>query len=112
MKMMLVLGGELLELRPARRRAVLVQDLADHAGRREPGEPREVDGGLGMPDALEHAAVARAQRKHVARRGAGRPAPASGSTATRIVVARSCALMPVVTPKRGDASMLTVYAVR
>src|SRR6476661_1994912 len=36
----------------------------------------------------------------------------AGSTSVRTVVARSCALIPVVTPKRGDASTLTVYAVR
>src|SRR5207249_11353069 len=35
----------------------------------------------------------------------------SGSSATLIVVARSAALMPVVTPKRACASTLTVYAV-
>ena len=35
-----------------------------------------------------------------------------GSAATRMVAARSEALMPVVTPKRGAASMLTVNAVR
>ncbi len=34
-----------------------------------------------------------------------------GSIATRIVVARSEALIPVVTPKRGAASTLTVKAV-
>ena len=78
---------------------------------KQAGEPREIDRGFGVADALEHAAVAGAQREHVAAvaqiAGTG-----AGSTATRIVVARSCALMPVVTPKRGDASMLTVYAVR
>ena len=38
--------------------------------------------------------------------------PLAGSAATRIVCARSCALMPVVIPNLGAASMLTVYAVR
>ena len=62
-----VLARELLELRTLRRRAVLVEDLAD---RRPPGysagEPREIDRRFRVADALQHAAVARAQREHVA----------------------------------------------
>ena len=46
------------QVRQPRHRAVLVHDLAEHAGREEPGEPREVDGGLGVTGALEHAALA------------------------------------------------------
>ncbi len=47
-------------------RAVLVHDLADDAGGGEPGEPREVDGGLGLSRALQDAARARAEREDVA----------------------------------------------
>ena len=61
-----VLLRELLELRTARRRSVLVEDLANHSRRQASGQPREIDRGFGVSDALEHAAVARAQRKHVA----------------------------------------------
>ena len=72
-----VLRRELLELRRAAGRAVIIQDLADHAGGLEAGEPREVDGRLGVADALQDAAVTRAQRMHVARLAeiVGRPSP-------------------------------------
>ena len=49
-------------------RAVVVHDLADHAGRGEAGQPRQVDRGLGVAGALERAAVARHQREDVAGR--------------------------------------------
>ena len=65
MNVMLVLVGERLELRTPRRGAVLVQDLADHAGGKQIGEPREVDRRFRVADALQHAAFSRAQRKHV-----------------------------------------------
>ena len=61
-----VLAAEPLELRHARHRAVLVHHLADDARGVEAGEPREVDGGLGLAGAHEHAAFLRAQREHVA----------------------------------------------
>ena len=51
----------------ARHRAVVVHDLAQHRGRREAGEPREVAAGLGVAGAHQHAAGLRDQRKHVAR---------------------------------------------
>ena len=79
-----------LEVGDARHRPVVVHDLADHAGRVEPGEAREVDRRLGLPGALEHAAGLGLEREHVAgldevaRRG-------SGSIATWIVRARSAA---------------------
>ena len=57
-----------LEIRHARHRAVVVHDLADDAGGREPGEAREIDGALGLPGAHEHAARARAEREDVAGR--------------------------------------------
>jgi hypothetical protein len=56
-------------------------------------EPREIHRRLGVSDALQHAAVPRAQRKDVAA-VAQIARHAAGSTATRIVVARSCALIP------------------
>ena len=97
------------EVGDAGHRPVVVHDLADDAGRVEPGEPREVDGGLGLADALEHAARAA--------RAAGRRGPGctrscgveSGWIATWIVRLRSAAEMPVVTPSR--ASTETVNAV-
>ena len=53
------------EIVDAGHRPVVVHDLADHAGRVQAGEPREVDRRLGLADALEHAAGLRAQREHV-----------------------------------------------
>ena len=83
-------------------------DLADDAGGPQPGQPGQVDGGLGVPGAAQDAAVLGPQREDVARpdqvvrRGVG-------SASSGIVRARSAALMPVVTPSR--ASTLTVNAV-
>ena len=74
-----------------------------------PGEPREVDGGLGLARALEHAAGARAQREDVAGLDEVVAAACVGSIATWIVRERSCAEMPVETPSR--ASIETVNAV-
>ena len=48
--------------------AVVVHDLADHAGRIEPGEPRDIDRRFGVACADQRAAMARDQRKHVTRR--------------------------------------------
>ncbi|MEI2721188.1 MAG: hypothetical protein V9E87_13830 [Gemmatimonadales bacterium] len=59
-------GAEFLQLREAGHRAVLAQDLADHAGRAEAGESREIHARLGVTDALEHAAGAGAQRRDMA----------------------------------------------
>ena len=47
-------------------RAVVVHHLADHPGRGEAGEAGEVDAGLGVAGALEHAALFGPQREHVA----------------------------------------------
>ena len=55
------------EVGNARHRPVLVHDLADHAGRIEPGEPREVDGRLGLTGPLEDAAGLGLEREHVPR---------------------------------------------
>ena len=60
-----VLGRERLELRAALHRAVVVHDLGEHARRVPAGEPGEVDGRLGVAGALQHAAVAVAQREDV-----------------------------------------------
>ena len=61
-----VLGGEGRDLRPLHHRAVVVGELADRRDRRQPGEPAEVDRGLGMAGAHEHAAVLGDQREDVA----------------------------------------------
>ena len=73
-----------------------------------PGEPREVDGRLGLAGALEHAAGLAFSGKTWPgwTRSRGR---ALGSIATWIVRARSAAEMPVVTPSR--ASIETVNGV-
>ena len=47
-------------------RAVVVDELADDADRREAGEPAQVDGRLGVAGPGEHAAVPRPQRHDVA----------------------------------------------
>ena len=62
----LVLLGEGLDLRPAHHRAVVVDELADHADRLEFGEPAEIDRGFGVAGAHQHAAVLGDQRKHMA----------------------------------------------
>src|SRR5688500_12322169 len=62
-----VLYREAGEAIPLHRAAVLVQDLADHAGWIEPREPCKVYRRLRVSDALEDAAVARAKWMHVPR---------------------------------------------
>ena len=57
-----VAAGEGDQVRHAGHGAVVVHDLADHAGRVQPGEPRDVDRRLGMAGADKHAAMARHQR--------------------------------------------------
>ena len=59
-----------------RHRAVVVDDLAEHAGRVQPGHAGQVDGRLGVAGPLEHAAVGVAQREDVA--GPGQVAGAGG----------------------------------
>ena len=61
-----VLPAEFDELRHAGHGAVFVHDFADDAGGIEAGDAREVHAGFGLAGANEHAAVARAQREHVA----------------------------------------------
>ena len=64
-----VLGAEADQVRQPRHRSVLVHGLAENAGRVEPGEPGEIDGGLGVTGALEHPAFAVPQRKDVSGSG-------------------------------------------
>ena len=61
-----VLLAELGQLRHARHGAVVVHDFADHAAGLEARHARQIDGRLGLARAHQHAALARAQRKHVA----------------------------------------------
>ena len=64
-----VLVGEGAQLGSALHGAVVVDDLDEHADRGQPGHPGQVDGGLGVAAADQHAALAVAQREDVA--GAG-----------------------------------------
>ena len=94
-----VAAAELHEVGHAGHRPVVLHDLADDAGRGEAREPREVDGGLRLPRALEHAAGAGAEREDVTgmdevvrRRGRvdgdlDRPRAVSGRDARRDAVA-------------------------
>ena len=81
--------------------AVGLGDLADHSGRKQPGGPGQVDGRLGLPGPHQHAAVAGPQREDMTRPGEVRSAWSWASMAVRIVVARSAAEMPVLTPAPG-----------
>jgi hypothetical protein len=58
--------GEFLEVRTARHRAIVVDDLCENSGGIESGCAREVDRGFGGARAAEHAAFDRSQRKDVA----------------------------------------------
>src|SRR5437867_6351398 len=61
----LMLLGKALELLTARGAAILVEDLANHAGRVQASAARQVDRGLRVADALQHAALTRAQWEDV-----------------------------------------------
>ena len=61
-----VLPAERDQIGDACHRSVVLHHLADHPGGDQTREPREIDGGLGVADALEHAAAARPQREDVA----------------------------------------------
>jgi len=54
---------ELLELRAAGCRAVVIEHFANYAGRIKTSETRKIYSGLGVPDALKHSAVPRAERR-------------------------------------------------
>ena len=62
----IVLAAELDEFGNARHGAVVAHDFADDAGGVESGHARQIDAGLGLSGADEHAAGAGAQRKDVA----------------------------------------------
>ena len=61
--------AKFVELRHARHGAVFVHDFADDAAGVEAGDAGEVDARFGLAGADENAAVAGAQREHVARAG-------------------------------------------
>src|ERR1700740_612179 len=61
-----VLAAKFDELRHAGHSAVFVHDFADYAGIVEASYAREIDASFGLPSTDKHAAVARAQWKHVA----------------------------------------------
>src|SRR3989442_15913273 len=64
-----VVFAEFQELRHAAHGAVFIHDFADDARGAEPGNARKVHRGFGLAGANEHTAVARAQRKDMARTG-------------------------------------------
>src|ERR671919_259906 len=55
------------QIRNPGHRSVLVHDLADDAGRVQPGQPGQVDRSLGLAGALKHSARSSPQREHVPR---------------------------------------------
>ena len=61
-----VLVGELPQRGQAHHRPVVADHLANHAGRRQPGEHRQVDGGLGVAAPAQDAALGVPEREHVA----------------------------------------------
>ncbi len=54
------------DIRPTHHGAVVLHQFGQDADRRQSGEPAEIDAGLGMARAHQHAALARDQRKHMA----------------------------------------------
>ena len=93
--------GEALELgQPGHAHAVLGDQLAQHAGRVQPGHAGQVDGGLGVAGPLEDAALPGPQDVDVA--GTGQVAGPGGRVDQRRGwwPARSAAEMPVVVPWR------------
>jgi hypothetical protein len=60
-----VARGEGLQVGRPGHAAVVVHDLAQHAARLKAGQARQIDGRLGVPAALEHAAGPCPQREHV-----------------------------------------------
>jgi hypothetical protein len=53
----IVPGAVVDQVGDPRHGAVLVHHLADHAGRNQPGQARQVDGRLGLAGALQHPSV-------------------------------------------------------
>jgi hypothetical protein len=78
--------GELAHRGAAHHGAVVVHQLGQHTDRRQIGKPAEIDAGLGVAGAHEHAAVLGDQREHVARaHEIGGAAVAVGEPAHRVV---------------------------
>ena len=63
----LVFFLELHQLRQTRHRSVVVQDFAEHTGRLQARQPRQIDCRLRMTGAPQNAAFLRAQRENVTR---------------------------------------------
>ncbi len=61
-----VFGSEDFQIRQTGHFAVIIDDFADHAGRLETGQFRQINGGFGVALAFEHAAVLGNQREDVA----------------------------------------------
>ncbi len=69
-----MLLGELLQIGTTRHGAVVVHDLADHPGRLQTRQARQIHGRLGLPHSLQDAARLGAKRKDVPGSGqVGRP---------------------------------------
>ena len=93
--------GELAQLGQPHHRAVVVDDLGQHARRGQPGEQGQVHGRLGVAAPDQHAALAVAEREDVA--GPYQLERLGGRVdRVRIVLARSAAEMPVLTPSRAS----------
>ena len=60
-----MLLAELHQLRQSRHRAIVVQNLAKHSSRLQPGHTCKIDRRLGVSGAPQHAAILRAQWKNV-----------------------------------------------
>ena len=61
-----VFFGEFFQFRQSRHRAVVVQNLAEHADGPATGESGQIHGGLGVAGALQNSARPGAERKNVA----------------------------------------------
>jgi len=99
---------ELEQLRHPSHGAVVVHNLADHAGGMQPCEPGEIDRPLSLARPLQYASRLGPERKDMPGRAIS-SVWISDWTAVRIVTALSWAEMPVVTPF--FASIDTVKAV-
>ena len=78
------LSGDLLQLREAGHRAVLVHDLDQRAGGLQPGQPGQVHGRFGVTRAAQHALLPGAQGVDVSRTPqVGRPGRGIGQRADR-----------------------------
>ena len=62
-----MLAAKFQKLRRPRHRPVIIHDFANHAGRIEPRDARQIHGSFRLPGAHQHAAAPRPQRKNVPR---------------------------------------------